>query len=211
MSISKNLSLLTLLAAVTTAAPGLAAADHRRDTGWMQLAEVGTHAHDAEDFVSVDPRLNVQRVQLRSTQGFVPVDGLRVHFTDGRTIYADVHRGLRQGQSVIVELPDGPIDMLTIDYGNQGPYWRALETAHLQVNALASNGRAGRDRGDRFRDQRDYRDYRDQRDYRDYRSGDARDHRTYRDDRVRTQPYIGPAPAQQPVYEWRGGVQVRIR
>ena len=196
----KNLSIVTLLAtAATAAAPGLAAADHR-DGRWMQLAEVGTHSHDAEDYVEVDTRLQLDRVQLRATDGNVPIDGLRISFADGRTIYADVHRFLRQGEAVMVELPaGGAIKMLTIDYGNHGPYWRARQTAHLEVMAQAS---------DRYDDRVRFRDYRD----RDYRAPA----------RVRVQSYQAPyqtpyqAPYQAPYaaapgFEWRAGVQVRIQ
>jgi hypothetical protein len=193
----KNASIVTLLAtAATAAAPGLAAADHARNASWTQLAEVGTHAHDAEDYVEVDGRLRLDRVELRATDGNVPVDGLRVKLTDGRTIYTDVHRLLRQGESVMVDLPEGArVKLLTIDYGNRAPFWQARETAHLQVSAQLEQ-----------------------------RDGRYRDHRAQAPRRVRVQSYQAPV-TQAPVYqapyqpaypasrgfEWRGGIQVRIR
>lgn len=148
--LKNKLNIIALLA-LGAATVGTAAADHdrdrdlrtRRDQGWQYLAEVGTHRHDAEDYVAV-PNQRLEAIQLRATGGAVAIDGVRVKFTDGRTEFAEVHRRLRPGEAVQVFLPrsGARVEQLVLDYGNRGPYWRARETAHVQVLGLNA------DRGD---------------------------------------------------------------
>jgi hypothetical protein len=188
----KNKLTLIALAALTAASAGSAAADPDRrrvvrthDGGWQHLAEVGTHRHDAEDYVSIQPRTRLDAVQLRARGGTVAIEGVRIKFTSGRTEFAEVNRRLRPGESVQIALPRGErVEQLILDYGNRGPYWRARETAHVQVLGLTADNRNPRDR-DRFRDA----------------------DRPWRDDRVR---YDRDGYGRDGV-EWRGGVQVQIR
>ncbi|HVV81587.1 MAG TPA: hypothetical protein VHE35_00865 [Kofleriaceae bacterium] len=146
----KKLSFAALLA-VGAAAPSVAFADHYRgastpDLGWIQLGDVGTHVHDADDYVPVAPGTRLDRLELRARDGAVALDGVRVQFADGHIEDAPIRERLLPGQSVDVDVPDRgePVKMLILDYANRGPYWRALETAHVQVLGLASD--AGRDR-----------------------------------------------------------------
>lgn len=180
---AKKMSLIAAIA-IAVAAPAIASADH--DRGFdrrVQLAEVGTHRHDAEDFVNVNPRLRLDGLQLRASDGVVAIDGVRIRFADGRDIYAPVRRQLRAGESVTVDLPPGPIKQFIVDYGNHGPYWRARETAHLQVIGLT---------GDRFDDRS--------------RFGDRGRHR----EQVRVRaPYAVPSPAPYQL-QVRGGLQFKL-
>ena len=149
----KKLSLIALIA-VGAAAPSRAFADHRRPGGaWRQLGVVGTHSHDAEDYVPVAPGIRLERLALRALDGAVALDGVQIQFTDGRSQFVGVRRRLFPGQEVIVDVPGynpSSVQMLVLNYGNAGPYWRARETAHVQVLALNASGR---DRGyDRYRD-----------------------------------------------------------
>jgi hypothetical protein len=137
----KTLALFTLLA-IGAAAPGVAAADHPRDAGWQQLGDVGTHRHDAEDYVRVKNQ-RLDALQLRARGRAVSVDRVVIQFTDGSRQYVDVHGWIRPGQPLTIDVPGSrhAIKMLVLDYGNAGPYWRARETAHLTVLGLVSNGR----------------------------------------------------------------------
>ncbi len=143
----KNLSFVTLLA-LAAAAPGLAAADHRRDGAWLQLGEVGTHSHDADDYLPIAPTSRLARIQLRAEDGPVAIDAVRFQFADGRIERAEIGRRLRPGESVTIELPrrSDPIKMLVLDYGNRGPYWRARETAHVEVRGVMVDRREDRRR-----------------------------------------------------------------
>jgi hypothetical protein len=181
---AKKMSLIAAIA-IAVAAPAIASADHDRFDGRrVQLAEVGTHRHDAEDYVNVNPRMRLDGLQLRASDGVVAIDGVRIRFADGRDIYAPVQRRLRAGESVTVDLPPGPIKQFIVDYGNHGPYWRARETAHLQVIGLT---------GDRFDDRS--------------RFGDRG---RYRDQvRVRA-PYTTHSTAPSYQYEVRGGLQFKL-
>ncbi len=149
----KNLSILTVLA-LGAATPGLASADHdddrrgyRSNTSWTEIGDVGTHRHDAEDYVSVNTGMRLDRIQLVARDGAVAIDGVTVQFADGRKEFTPVNRRLRAGEAVTVDLPGrgAQIKMLVLDYGNTGPFWRARETAHLKVLGQMA------DRGDRVR------------------------------------------------------------
>src|SRR5687767_1558690 len=63
MLTTKKLSLVTLLA-IGAIAPASAFAEHRRDEAatWVQLGQVGTHTHDAEDYVPVNGRQRLDRI-----------------------------------------------------------------------------------------------------------------------------------------------------
>lgn len=159
--LNKKLSLIAILA-LGAAAAGTATADQRgRDArwrggngGWQYIAEVGTHRHDAEDYVSVDARDRLAAIQLRARGGAVAIEGVHVKFADGRSEFAPVNRRLRPGESVQVNLPRRGvrIEQLVLDYGNRGPYWRARETAHVQVMGLEADRPDYRDRSrDRVR------------------------------------------------------------
>ena len=159
--LKKKLSLIAILA-LGAAAAGTAAADRERgrdargrgsDGGWQYLGEVGTHRHDAEDYVSVDARDRLQAIQLRARGGVVAIEGVLVKFADGRSEFAPVNRRLRPGESVQVNLPrrGERIAQLVLDYGNRGPYWRAHETAHVAILGLQDTGRDDRARRDRVR------------------------------------------------------------
>lgn len=152
-----------LVAAALVAAAGTATAQQRpgdgrfrpqgyqqRDDGaWRHLDRVGTHRHDAEDYINVRTSTPIQSIQLRAEDSSVALDGVIVQYTDGSKERIDMRRQLRAGEAVTVDLPRrGQVKMLILDYGNHGPYWRARETAHVQV--LALDGRAqgpGHDRG----------------------------------------------------------------
>lgn len=198
MKNNKKLAIATLLA-IGTAVPGLAAADHRdrgrRDAGWQTLGEVGTHVHDSEDYMAVrNQRLDT--LQLRARDSAVAIDGVQIQFADGHTQFVGVHAWVRPGQPVMVNLPQSnePIKMLVLDYGNSGPYWRARETAHLQVLGMVGNG--GNDR--------------------DWRDGGPRTVRMPYDGQRATYVPAPPPPPPRTVtpaearFEIRGGVRVRI-
>src|SRR5262245_21165137 len=100
-----QLSLVTLLAAAA-AFPALAAADPA-SSRWTRLGQVGTHVHDAEDYVPVANQ-PLQRLELRA-EGSTPVrlDGVRVQLTDGHIYPVPVRRALRPGERVALDLPTG--------------------------------------------------------------------------------------------------------
>lgn len=65
---------------------------------------------------------------------------MKIQYADGRAQRVDARRRLRPGEAVVIDVPypDAPIKMLVLTYGNAGPFWRALETAHVQVFGLPS-------------------------------------------------------------------------
>ena len=209
MKNNKKLAIATLLA-VGAAVPGLAAADHRdrsrRGAGWQNLGEVGTHVHDSEDYLAVRGQ-RLDALQLRARDSAVAIDGVQIQFADGRNEFVAVHQWVRPGQPVMINVPESssPVKMLVLDYGNSGPYWRARETAHLQVLGVAENGRYNRD----------WRDGEQRR----MRVPYDREGATYQTTAPAYQPppppprrvYQTPAPASAGArFEIRGGVRVRI-
>lgn len=151
MTITKphKLSLITLLAAAI-AVPSIASADRDRDRArhdrghhgmrWTQLGEVGTHVHDAEDYVPVRTNQRFEQLELRVDQNPVRVESVLVQFDNGRDYRVDVRQTLRPGQRVALDVPSySPIKMLVIDYANRGPYYRAREDARIEVRGLTSS------------------------------------------------------------------------
>jgi hypothetical protein len=216
MTNTKKLSLITTLAAAA-AFPTLAAAHPRDSSQWTRLGEVGTHVHDAEDYVPVSCPEPLARLELRA-EGQTPVrlDGVKVQFTDGRIQEIPVRAAVMPGERIQLDVPSAglPVKMLVLDYGNRGPFWRDLETAHVEVLGLtAPRHQRYDDRyGSGYRDDRGGYGYRDRSDVAptvDRRS----DYRAY-DDAPAT--YVAPVyvparPSAGVRFEWRGGVQVRVR
>lgn len=200
--LNKNKLTLLLAAALGVSAAGRTAADpdrdHRRDrtreraAAWVRLGDVGTHVHDEEDYISVQAGTRIDALQLRARDGVVAIDGVRVHYTDGSDQRIDVHRRLRPGEALSIDVPrsSAAVETLVLDYGNRGPFWRARETAHVQVMGLVDRddwrGRF-RERGDRYRaDERAGDRDRDDRDRADrVRDDGDRDDRDRHDDRTR--------------------------
>lgn len=182
-----KLSLLLTLA-LGVAGAGRASADHERarDGNWRSLARVGTHVHDEEDFVNVPSGTRLDAVQLRAEQSPVAVDGVRVHYADGHDERVAVHQRIQPGQTLTIDIPRSSVAVktLVLDYGNEGPYWRARETAHLQVLGLVDDGLGDRAR-DRMNDKRDRLRHRPDYD----RGAQVRPDGT---DRMRTGPAYGP-------------------
>ena len=149
---AKNLSILMVLA-LATAAAGTATADRRRDAGWIRLGDVGTHVHDAEDYVSIDPGTRRHAIQLRARGGWVALDGVRIQYASGRSEFTPLNQRLRPGEAVTIDLSGSRegVATLVLDYGNRGPYWRARETAHVAILGLQDTGRDDRARRDRVR------------------------------------------------------------
>lgn len=193
-----KLSLITALAAAI-AVPTIAAADpgydrdrrhddradrsDRRGARWTHIGDVGTHVHDAEDYVPVSTNQRFERIELRAEGHPVRLDGLQVQFDDGRIYKANVSQTIHPGQRVVVDVPSySPIKMLVLDYANRGPHYRAREDARVSVRGLMSSYR------DRY---------------------DVRDRRTDRYDRTR-QPAYDRRPADNR-FQWRGGVYIRVR
>ena len=141
----RNKLILTTLLAAAVAAPSLAAADHPRDRGqrgmrWTPLGEVGTHVHDAEDYVPVRTNQRFERLELRADQSPVRLDSVLVQFDDGRDYRVDVSQTLRPGERVVLDVPSySPIKMLVLDYANRGPFYRAREDARISVRGQASS------------------------------------------------------------------------
>lgn len=199
MLTTKKLSVVTLLA-IGAAAPASALAEHRRDEPtWMRIGEVGTHTHDAEDYVPVDAGRRLDQLVLQATDGFVAIDRVQIQYADGHKEFADVRRTLREGEGVTIDLPERGqgIKMLVLDYGNHGPFWRARETAHLAVYGLDQVDRGRFDdyrpgRLDRVRD-------------RDRGGRVYRDHRVYAPASTAVRVQVG-LPT-----ELRAGFQIRVR
>jgi hypothetical protein len=193
MTNTKKLSFIALCAAL--AVPAIASADRPRDRDrdrdrdrWTRIGEVGTHAHDAEDFVPVNSNERFESIELKAEGRPVRMDGVRVQYTDGREYRADVNWVLRPGERVMVDIPAySPVKMLILDYDNPGRHWRAREESTVEVRGLS------------FDDRRDDRDRYDNRD----RGYSQRDRRTDRRDDDRR--------ATDTRFEWRGGIYVRVR
>jgi hypothetical protein len=177
-----KMSLIATLAAAL-ALPAIASADHDRTNGrWARIGEVGTHAHDAEDYVPVNSPQRFERIELRAEGRPVRMDDVKVQFADGRIYEVDVSQTIHPGQRVVLDVPSySPVKMLVLDYANRGAHYRAREDARVSVRGLTSSY------GDRDYDRRT--------DRRDYRRTD----RVQRNDaRIDNR------------FEWRGGVYVRI-
>ena len=225
MLTSKKLSLVALLA-LGVAGPGIAAADDdrradRRDersrAGVVSLGQVGTHTHDAEDYLAVATWKRLDQLVLRATDGSVAIDGVRIQFADGRSEYAPVQRHLQTGEAFVIDLPGrgARVEMLVLDYGNQGPYWRARETAHLEVLGVTTDARGRGRYRPQYQPAQAYQPaYQPAQAYQPgyqpapvYQPG-YQPAQTY-------QPGYQPAPVYQPRdsdgFVIRGGVQVRIR
>ena len=192
MITTNKLSFIALCAAL--AAPAIASADHRDNERWTRIGEVGTHSHDAEDFVPVNSNERFESIELKAEGRPVRMDSVLVQFQDGREYRADVNWLLRPGERVMVDIPAySPIKMLVLEYDNPGRHWRAREESSVEVRGLSFDDRRDRDRSDRYdRDRRDngggyqQRDRRTDRRYDDRRANDTR-------------------------FEWRGGIYVRVR
>ena len=208
MHTTKKLSLVALLALGVAAADDDFRDDRRADrsrAGVVSLGEVGTHTHDAEDYITVSTSKRLDQLVLRATDGVVAMDGVRIVFRDGRSEYASVNRRLHTGESFVIDLPGrgARVETLVLDYGNHGPYWRARETAHLEVLGVTADARGG----GRYRPQ-----YQQAPAYQPQYQAPA------------YQPPYQPAPVYQPPYQpapvyqprdsdgfvIRGGVRVRI-
>lgn len=147
MTITKphKLTLIALLAAAI-AVPSIASADHDRyERGrrgamrWTPLGEVGTHVHDAEDYVPVRTNQRFEQLELRADENPVRIDSVLVQFDDGRDYRVDVRQTLRPGERVVLDVPSySPIKMLVLDYANRGPFYRAREDARVEVRGLMS-------------------------------------------------------------------------
>ena len=187
MTRTNKLSLIALCAAL--AVPAIASADHRDNERWTRLGEVGTHTHDAEDFIPVSTNERFQSLELKAEGRPVRMDGVLVQFQDGREYRADVNWLLRPGERVMVDIPSfSPIKMLVLEYDNPGRHWRAREESSVEVRGLSFDDRRDRDRDHRYDDRGGYyqRDRRTDRRYDDQRPSDTR-------------------------FEWRGGIYVRVR
>ena len=116
---NSNLMKAVLATATLTLLTTAAVADRRtKQTYSAKLGEVGTHANDVEDFVPVSPAQRYQSITLVARGGAVPLDGLKIQFSDGR-IVQPMNRGLtlRPGQRVTIGVPENsPIKMLVLDY-----------------------------------------------------------------------------------------------
>jgi hypothetical protein len=149
MTTKHMLSLVTLVAAAT-ALPTIAAADHPA-SGRTKIGDVGTHRHDAEDYIRVSTRQRFDRLELRAHGRAVPIDRVRIQFADGSMRYASVRSYVRPGQGLVIDVPAhrAPIKMLILDYGNTGPFWRAREDARVEVFGLSGRYERSRWYGDR--------------------------------------------------------------
>lgn len=188
MTRTNKLSILALCAAL--AIPAVASADHDRYSDrWTRLGEVGTHRHDAEDFIPVHTNERFESLELVSEGRPVRLDAILVQYEDGRDYRADVNWLLRPGERVMVDIPAfSPIKMLVLEYDNPGRHWRAREDARVEVRGLSADRRYERDR----RTDRDRR-YDDRGGY--YQRDRRYEDRRYNDTR----------------FEWRGGIYVRVR
>lgn len=177
-----KLSLCTMLAA-GLAVPALASADHARDArfddrsyaAWTMIGEVGTHAHDAEDYVAVSTAQRLDQIELTAEGRPVRLDDVKFQMADGRIIERDVNLTLRDGQRIVLDVPEqGRVKMLVLEYANHGPFYRGSEKSRVEVRALAL-----RDWKDSVRDRRQDVRY---------------------DDRFAPRPYV-PVAAPAPIYQ----------
>lgn len=133
----KKLAFVSLLA-FGVAAPGIAAADHRRDARRVELGNVGTQVHEHDDQVAVTPAVRLESVQLRARGGSVALAGVRILFANGSTQFADVERLLRPRETISIDIANRaePIETLVLIYSNAGPYKQAPDTAQVQVRGV---------------------------------------------------------------------------
>lgn len=188
MTRTNKLSLTTLSAALALlAVPAIASADHRDNERWTRIGEVGTHSHDAEDFIPVSTNERFESLELTGEGRPVRLDAIKVQYADGREYRADVNWLLRPGERVMVDIPafSSP-KMLVLEYDNPGRHWRAREESRVEVRGLSADRR---ERNDRYDDRRGY------------HQRDRRTDRRYDDDRR----------GSDTRFEWRGGIYVRIR
>jgi hypothetical protein len=155
--------------------------------------------HDQEDYVNVRPGTHIDALQLRAEGNPVAIDGIRVHFADGTDQRIEIRRRLRPGEALTIDIPASrsSVKTLVLDYANRGPFWRARETAHVQVLALIDDDNRGKDRdrmrGDRFR-----------RDDHDRAYDRSRDERRP----LRSAP---PPITERDRVDWSGEIRVRTR
>lgn len=143
MTRTNKLSLIAFAAAL--AIPALASADNDRSR-YTLLGEVGTHSHDAEDFIPVQTNERFESLELTSEGRGVRLDSILVQYDDGREYRADVNWMLRPGERVNVDIPAfSPIKMLVLEYDNPGRHWRAREDARVEVRGLSAGRRVDRD------------------------------------------------------------------
>lgn len=144
-----------------------AAAEPRsRADRWVWLGEVGTHRHDANDYVPIATKQRFDQIELRARGQAVRIERVLVQYLDGRDYTIDMRGMLMPGARVVLDVPAySPIRMVVLNYNNRGPYWRAREEARVAVRGLQSrryerprmdrrDDAYGRDRGDRPLDAR---------------------------------------------------------
>lgn len=186
----KNKTLVSILAAATVAAvPAIAAADHDRSPRGrvMNLGEVDTHARDAEDFVPVAPAQYFDKIVIRAEGGVVPLDEVKIQYSDGRIYYPHASGVLRPGERMQIDVPRNslPIKMIVLDYGHRDRRMERYAEAKVSVAGVTEARRTNRPIRRPAYD-------------RSYDNGyprDAYDNRT----------------SQPGRWEWRGGVYVRIQ
>lgn len=179
MKKNHKLFLATLLAAAV-AAPTLAAADHPRPVRSTPIGEVGTHSHDAEDYITVSTNQRFERLELRSEGRPVRLDAVDIQFVDGRKFRVDVRETMRSGQRLMIDVPSySPIKMLVLQYDNPGRKWRAREDARVEVRGVVAEHRRPVRRDTRYLD----------------RTRPARPE---------------PVEYQDTRFQWRGGVYIRV-
>lgn len=136
---------LTLLLAASAVAPAGAHPQRRQVDRWSWIGAVGTHAHDANDYIPVATNERYARLELRATGRTIGIDHIRVKFADGRTFDAAARTRLADGQRMLIDIPShSPVNMVIVEYANQAPYWRDRETSRLEVRGLAADVRRGR-------------------------------------------------------------------
>jgi len=188
----RSTPLLVTLLAAAVAVPAVASADHERAPMRRnaQLGVVGTHRHDAEDYMRVTSRERIERLELRVEGRPVRLDGIDVQYLDGRTFRVELADTVSSGAPLVIDVPSySPIKMLVLDYDNPGRHWRAREDSRLEVRGVIADGERARDR-----DRREVRDRRDRRD------------RHGRDREVR--PPV--PPIEDARFQWRGGLYIRV-
>lgn len=155
MQKNNKLFLATLLAAAV-AVPTLAVADRdRKNVRSTPIGEVGTHAHDAEDYITVSTNQRFERLELRSQGRPVRIDAVDIQFVDGRKFRVDVDETMRSGQRLMVDVPSySPIKTLVLQYDNPGRHWRAREDARVEVRGVVAENRRPVRRDTRYNDRR---------------------------------------------------------